>query len=298
MDISLFPNLTPTIAAMAAIDLVIILGALALARFGFARMITDQPVHDLTVRDNPATGIFVAGGAVAIAIVLAGAADGPYALTLDREAATFAATAAAGLVLLFGSALAANRLQPTHSQIREHNTAAAATEAGRLVATALILHGALTVAPATWPAGPVVLLGAFLASVAILALIAAVRGHVFKARNDGETFSAAIANGNTALALRFAGYQIGVAIAVAATGPAIDIVDWTAAGVTLMATEWAIHAVVAAAATLLLTAIAERTVLAGIPTSREVDRERNLGVGTIEAATAIGAGLAVASVIS
>ena len=297
MEFTLFPNVTPTLAGMAAVDLCIVLAALALARIGFARMITSQPTAELIEHDNPACGVFVAGAAVAIAIVLAGAAEGPYALSIGQEAANLAAAAAAGLVLLGASSVLADRVAPTHQLIRERNTAAATREAGRLIATAVILHGALTVAPATWPEGPIVLAGAFAVSLAILAAIGAVRAVLFRRRNDGRRFADAIHQGNTPLAVRFSGYQVGVAIAVAAASPAVDVATWASPEAGLLALDWAIHAVVAAAAVLLVAAAAEHTVLAGIPTSREVDRERNLGIAAIEAAIAVGAGLAVASVI-
>ena len=96
-------------------------------------------------------------------------------------------------------------------------------------------------------------------------------------------------SGNLAVALRFVGFQIGVALAVTA---ASGLAPYAPSGDPVMqAVVWGVVSICAAVVLVILTLIAEFAVLAGLDLSEEVDRQRNIGVALVEVAVYLAIGL-------
>ncbi len=109
------------------------------------------------------------------------------------------------------------------------------------------------------------------------------------------SFREAVADGNTALAVRFAGFLLGMALAATAAS-GIQAYD-PAGSPVLQALDWTFYAALAMIGAGVLTWVAEKAVLRGIDVSREVDRERNVGVGLVEAAIYAAIGLMATALI-
>ena len=98
-----------------------------------------------------------------------------------------------------------------------------------------------------------------------------------------------LADGNTALAVRFVGYRLGVGLAVTATS---GVVIYDPALLPLSITAWCMVAVVMFVAQSTLSIALHVVLLPGIDIGKEVGEQRNVAIGAIEAAIYIGVGFA------
>lgn len=143
---------------------------------------------------------------------------------------------------------------------------------------------------------PVVIAG-FVVSQIVLTIASKYRVKLFavKAAKDNNCMQQALEDGNTALALRYAGYLTGVSLAITA---ASGFVPYDAENVWIAVIMWAVMAVVLSVIFAGIKLIAMKAILPGVDISDEVDNQKNLGVGAIEAAVAISIGLTLATLLA
>ncbi|MBT3197069.1 MAG: hypothetical protein HN344_05030, partial [Gammaproteobacteria bacterium] len=117
------------------------------------------------------------------------------------------------------------------------------------------------------------------------------RKKVFEKRHkaSGKMLGSEIADGNVALALRFFGHRLGVGLALTATSGVV-IYDASLWMVSLLA--WALVAVGMFLAQTGLSIVLRQILLPGISVGQEVGEQRNIAIGSIEAAIYIGVGFA------
>ena len=288
-----FDLMTARASGMLAMDFGIVFCVLLAVRFLYGATTGVSATDEVAARDNFAFGISLAGATGAIAVMLTGVSSGAFARTFAAEASAMVAYGAAGLVMMWLTRQLFDKLSlpkfSVNEEIGKGNVAVAVVDAGNLVATAIMVRAVMIWSEgALLPALVAVGVG-YVASQIILTLASVYRIQVFRMRNEGTNFQAAVQSGNLALALRFVGFRFGVALAVTA---ASGLTPYDPAGNPLLqAAVWGAVSLGLAVVLTVLTLIAQRLVLIKIDVADEVDRQRNVGVGMIEAAVYIAVGL-------
>ena len=180
-------------------------------------------------------------------------------------------------------------------EIGKGNTAVAVVDAGNLIATALMVRAIIIWADDALVSGLIAVVLGYVASQIILTLTAYYRILLYRKRNPEQRFQSAVQGGNLALALRFVGFQIGVAFAVTAAS-SLAVYDQISNPV-VEAAFWGLASLALAVGLAILGLIAERFVLAGVDVSEEVDQQQNVGVATTEVAVYIAIGLLMAGLL-
>ena len=288
-------SLSLWIWGIVALNLAVAVAAMCALRYGSGMLFDVDSRDELAEKDNLAFGLALAGGASAVALVLAAATAGDPAVTFQRELGVVAAYAAVGLALLKVGILVNDWIVfhdfSVKAAIKAQNVAAGTVQAANLIALGILINGAIG-----WADGG---LGQSLVSVAVMFFLAQfvvlgvtrTRAAIYARHHDGEQWQAAIEGGNTALGVRYAGHLIGTALASSSAGGMVAFVAGADSGALIAYGAWFVWAVVLAVALLLLSMLAQRVILHGVDVVEEVDRQRNIGVAAIEAAVFVGIGL-------
>ena len=294
-----FDVITPR-AGMLAMDLVILFCALLAVRFLYGATTGVRATDELAVKDNFAFGISLAGATAAVGVMLTGVASGPFARSFEGEATAMLAYGVAGLVMMWLTRQIFDRLSlpafSVNEEIAKGNVAVAVVDAGNLIGTAIMVRAVMIWSEGELLAGLAAVGVGYVASQIILTLATLYRIRVFAMRNEGGRLQAAVQSGNLALALRFVGFRIGVALAVTA---ASGLTPYDPAGNPLLqAALWGAVSLGLAVLLTVLTMLAETLVLIKIDVADEVDRQQNVGVGMVEAAAYIAVGLLLTGLLA
>jgi uncharacterized membrane protein YjfL (UPF0719 family) len=281
-----------------ALDLVIAIAAISVLRSGAGVLFGVDTTNELAGEDNVAFGLTLAGGVIAVALILAAAGSGEAAESWSQEAMLVLMYGVVGVVLLkvgllINDAVMFNAFS-LRTAISGHNLAASLVQASNLVALGLLIHGAIGwVVGSGWQAFVSMVVVFFLAQLVVLAATR-YRAAIYGKRHDGESWQAAIEGGNTALATRYAGHLIGIALASSSAGGMVEYLHGFAWDTYAL---WLGYALLLAAALTLFALVARKIILRGIDVVEEVDRQANVGVAAIEAAIFVGIGLVMKAVI-
>jgi len=280
------------------IDLLIAVGAICALRYLQGLLAGVDTTTELATRDNYAFGISVAGGTLALALVLAGAVSGEASEGILSEAWNVLVYAVVGIVLLKVGTIINDQVIFHHfslkQQVHENNIAAGIVQAANLIALGLIINTAAHwVESDSWLGIFSVILVFFVAQIVLLA-VTRLRGRIYEKRHNGEVLQQALENGNSALAIRYMGHLMSAAFGVKAASGLIAFHTLALVGLVF---NWLFVALVITALISGLAALARRAVLHNINVIEEVDEQQNIGVACIEATLFIAVGLIVSSLL-
>ena len=286
MDIDIF------IYQILFIDLVIAVAMIAALRFLSGVVANVSSTEELATRDNFAYGIAMAGGILSLAMMLTGAVSGQPGSTYLNEIISVLAYGILGLLLIKVGRWMQDKIVlrgiELQDQIRAGNLAAAVVDAANTIATGLMLRAVMLWVETDALSGLLLVLSAFVSVQILLAIVASYRGWVYSRRHDGSSLQLALNDGQIALAIRFFGHVIGVALAVTA---ASGIVAYFTEEIALALLRWVGVALILTIFLSLIASLARKIVLLGVDVVEEVDNQNNVGVAAIEAAIAIAVGL-------
>ena len=290
----------PYYYAALVVDFVLLFAMLVLVRQIFGRTAGGvDTTAELAEKDNHAFGISLAGATVALAVVFAGVASGDIATSLIVEAVFVFGYGVLGITMLMCTRWIFDNISfpkiNLKQMISQGNVAAGILDAGNMIAAATVIFGVFSWSSGDWLTALGLVVGMFVITQSLLVLVSRYRVSLFAKRNEGRIFGDAINEGNSALAIRFAGFQIGAALAISTAGKLVIFQDGSEAFISVVA--WTIVAVVLLLAVIVLTTLIEKVVMYGIPVEREVDREANYGVAAVEAGAYIGLGLLLVSLL-
>ncbi|MCP4042602.1 MAG: DUF350 domain-containing protein [Gammaproteobacteria bacterium] len=280
------------------IDLLIAVGAICALRYLQGLLAGVDTTTELATRDNYAFGISVAGGTLALALVLAGAVSGEASAGLLAEAWNVFAYALIGIVLLkVGTVINDQAIFHSFSlkqQVHEHNIAAGLVQAANLIALGLIINTAAHwVESESWLGVFAVIMVFFAAQIVLLA-VTRLRGRIYEKRHEDETLQNALKGGNVALAIRYMGHLLSAAFGVKA---ASGLIAYQSTALVSVVFNWLFLALLLTALISGLAVLARHAVLLKINVVEEVDEQQNIGVASIEAALFVAIGLIVSSLL-
>ncbi len=273
------------------IDLIIAIIAISSIRHLQGLLAGVNTTEELSKKDNFAFGISIAGGALAVSLVLFAAVSGDSSVGLFEEAAHVAVYTLAGIVFLkigtmINDAIIFNNFS-LKDKIADKNISAGIVQAANMVALGIIIHSSMNWETSGGYSGLIPVALVFIASQVILLIVTRLRGAIYKKRNNGKNLQAALSDGNAALAIRYSGHILGTALALsAASGMVTFLPDEIGRSVL----SWFVVAVVITVLLSPLATIARMVVLAGINIVEEIDNQQNVGVAYIEAAIYIAIG--------
>jgi len=291
-------NWYPDLLGIILLDLAIAIGLLASIRKLAGLISHVSSTHELSQRDNLAFGIAFAGGMSALAIMLTGAISGDPGITLLDEALLVLSYGLFGIVLMALTRHFLDKISlpeiAIHEQIMQGNVAAAIVDAANMIATAIIVRAVMVWVDDNSLFGLFAVISGFVFSQIVLVIVTRYRTHVYAKRHHGESLQKAFAAGNRALATRYFGHKVGVALAVTA---ASGFVPYNEQNIFLASLMWGLISIVITVVLSALAIAARYAILAGINVVEEVDQQQNMAVATIEAVIYMAIGLLLAGLI-
>jgi len=179
--------------------------------------------------------------------------------------------------------IALNQIDKT-AQIRAHNVSVGIVDAAGAIATAIIIKAVLL-----WVNGLdlntfIAITAGFIVSQAMLVMVTRIKEKQYSKNNQGDCMQEAFADGQTALAIRYAGQVISTALAVTA---ASYFLTYTPETIITNLLGWLVFSIIMTVLVFLLTTIAKKLILWGINLVEEVDQQHNIGVASVEMAISI-----------
>lgn len=253
---------------------------------------------ELLKKDNPAFAISLGGVAIALTIILSGAIYGAPINSMMDSIISVGLYGILGIILMSVARIIFNKVALPKINIRNEivkgNIAAGIIDAGNVIASAIIIRAVMVWVESNTVDGILVVLGAYLVSQAILTLTTFYRIKRFSIVNKGKSLQNAFHNGNTALALRFAGTKIGTAFAIAAASNLMvyELYDFKTLLLAWIAVSFVVILVLA-----LLSFIADKTILYKVNINSELVEQKNVAIGIIQAVTYMSLGLLLAELM-
>jgi len=282
-----------------AIDVTIAIILLSAMRFISGVSAKVDTTDELSKQDNFAFGISVAGSIAALGIVLTGAITGETADSYLMEAIGMLSYGLFGLILIkvgriIHDRFALNKLNKTE-QIKAGNLTIGIVDAAGAIATAIIIRAVLI-----WVHGIdigtfIAILSGFIVSQAMLVLVTRLKERQYAKHNQDDSLQEAFANGQVALAIRYAGQVISTALAVTA---ASYFFSYSPDTLVMNLVAWLVFGLVMTLLVALLTFIAKKLILWGINLVEEVDQQHNIGVASIEMAISISIALILTALMA
>lgn len=275
--------------AVVLISVVLTIIALIGFRYGMSAVIGVHAKDELDKKDNFAFGIAIAGGVLALMIIMSASVAGEAQSSLVNEFLFVLIYAVLGVVLLKVGFVIQDKLIlrgfSSSEQIRAGNVSAALVVAVNLVAIGVVIRNAIMWVEHDGYRGLLPVLLVFIASQIILGAVTAIRAAVYGKRNPGKTWEQAIVANNLAIALRFCGQLLATALALSSVGYFLNysstliveiMVSWLGLGILVMLGVWGFYR------------LAFPIVLSNVDITEEVDVQQNVGVAAVEAALFIG----------
>lgn len=292
-------NWYPDLLTILFVDLVLAVLLLTAYRKVAGVISNVSSTDELAEKDNVAFGWVFAAGVLSLSIVMTGAISGEAPDSIFYEIALIIAYGVVGIVLMMFTRKVFDSFTLTeinvHEQVMKGNIAVAIADIGNLLATAIIVRAVMVWIDDTSLFGLVAVIIGFVVSQAVLMLVTKYRMRVYAKRHSGESLQTAMANGNKALALRYAGHKIGVALAVTAASGFVPYNDERVIAACLV---WGAISIILTVVLSSLAIVARHAILAKIDVVEEVDNQQNMGIGFAEAAIYVAIGLLLSSLIA
>lgn len=256
-------------------------------------------IKELSHKDNFSFGISYAGAILALGIMMTGTVSGDETISLVYEASIVFAYGILGILLMAITRHFLDKVSlphiSIHQQIINGNMAAGIVDAANMIGTAIIVRAAMIWVDTEAFSGLLVVLGGFVVSQIIMILVTRYRLFVYAKRHNGENLQKEFEAGNIAIAIRYLGHKIGVALAVTA---ASGITEYTYGAEIQAALLWFGFSIVMTILLSILSIIARHIILRGINVVEEVDDQKNIGIGLIEATIYIVNGVVLAALFA
>jgi len=282
-----------------AIDISIAIVLLGAMRFISGLSAKVNSTEELAQKDNFAFGISVAGSIAALGIVLTGAISGENAPSYTMEIIGMFAYGTLGLILIKVGRVIHDKLSLQHidktEEILKQNLTIGIVDAAGAIATAIIIRAVLLWVHGLDVSTFIAIIAGFIISQAILLLVTRLKERQYAKNNQGNCLQEAFSQGQTAIAIRYAGQLISTALAVTA---ASHFIIYSPETLLNNLVAWFVFAIAMTLLVAVLTAIAKRIVLWGINLVEEVDQQQNIGVACVEMATSISIALILAALMA
>jgi uncharacterized membrane protein YjfL (UPF0719 family) len=262
---------------------------IVIALFTSLRLFSGTIAHinasdQLFKKDNPAFGVSLAGVTFAITLLLSGTMYGYPDTGLFDSAVSIGAYGIVGILLMAMARLVFDKFALPHISLRNEiskgNMAVAIADTGNVIASAIIIREIVMWITDNTLEALTVLLAGYAVSQVVLTGTTYIRRKIFSIKNTKTSIQKELEDGNTALALSFAGRKIGTAFAI---GIAVNLVVYEVDNIASVFMPWIIVSVLAILILGVLSFVAEKIILFRVDTAKEILDEKNIAVGALQA---------------
>lgn len=281
-----------------AVNLIIATAVLVCVRFVIGFVSKVDLKHELSVRDNAAMGISLAGVIFAVGLIMVGVIDGEPSADLWSEILSVLVSGILGIILVFSARVIFDKTSfpgfGISDEVKKGNVAVSVIDAGNVIATAIIIKTVFLNADSNSESLLLVGLGSFVVSQILLTLASYYRIFLFK-KHHKTSLEKNVVEGNVALALRFVGFRLGMAMAISG---ALTLAPLSLTNLTASLGVWLGISLVQMILVGAFSLIVEKILLMNVDTREEVDNQKNIAVGATQAAIAITIGLIMFTLVS
>lgn len=278
-------------------NLAVVVGVFVSLKLFSAAIIHVNPTRELSVRDNPAFGISLAGAMLGIAIMLGGAVYGNPDNKGLPSFVEVAGLGVLGIVLMTVTRFIFTKITlpkiSLKAELLAGNKAVAIADAGNVIASAIIVYVVMIWVPNLSAEALMALVGGFAISQVFLTAMTLLRIRVFAKVSQGDCLQTQLKSGNIAIALKLAGQKIGTALAMS-TAAHIVVYEELSIGPILLA--WMIASAIVVIVWEVLCQIAQRIILVKVDLTHEIVNDKNIAIGAMLAAIYISMGLLISQV--
>jgi|APSaa5957512535_1039671.scaffolds.fasta_scaffold102512_2 uncharacterized membrane protein YjfL (UPF0719 family) len=248
--------------------------------------------NELSIKDNTAFGISLAGAIISLTLVLTGAISGQAHDNLFIEMAMVLMYGVISILLMICSRFVFDKISMPNfclkTEILAGNNACAILDFGHSLASAIIISSVTIWIADDNFTGLAYLIGGYLVSQLVLNLISSWRLFLYN-RHHSTSMQDSLQSGNVAVAMRFSGLRIAMALAISAGSNfvAYDQSWWQALS------QWLVFSMSAIILVAILSTLLDKIILAGINLRDEVDNQANLAVAMLQASIAISMALII-----
>lgn len=275
--------------------------AIVIALFTSLRLFSGAIAHidassELLKKDNPAFGLSLAGVFFAITIMLSGTIYGDPLSSIYESGISIATYGILGIILMAATRIIFDKVALPAISLRDEivkgNMAVAIADTANVLATALILRGAMVWVDENTFEGVTSLLAAFAVCQAVLTLATILRIKLFSKASPGRSIEEEFKQGNVALALSFSGKKIGTAFAISA---ASQLIVYEVGNIPAVLTAWLVCSLIMIVLLKVIAFVACKVVLFQTNTNAEIIDQRNVAVGALKGMIYIALGIFLAA---
>lgn len=277
-------------------NLLVLIVIFVLAKFIFTRFLLVAKRGQGT-SENFAYSISVFSLFLSLSIILTSVIYGNVPVDFYESLAKLVSYSILGIIFLIFSGLIFDKVGfrkiGLNVEIAKGNVAAAITDAGNFIASALIIAASLKWYEFKSWDGIIAILVMYIASQIILIISVLIRKSLFNYFNRQDNFEQQLLNGNKAMATSFAGRRIGTALAITAATNLLPFHEGY--GFINILIEWIYASVVIIIFFNIISWVASKIILWENVNSKIVNK--NINIALIDAAIYIGFGLILASTL-
>lgn len=254
--------------------------------------------EELGVKDNFAFGISIAGGMLALCIVLSSVVGRHVGQGYEQAAIGMVSFGIVGILLVKIGRFAHDKLVlnkiDTHEMIAERSVSVALVDAASLVASAIVLHNIMMWVDGSDMNALIAIVTGFLVVLTMLLVMTRILEFRYAKDNQNDSFQGALEKGQLALAIEHSGNLLGTSMIVSA---AKNIIIYNPSGYVSNVTGWLIVSVCMAVALHILVLISKKIILFGMNFRQEVDQQHNVGVAALGFTLSIGNAMIINAIL-
>lgn len=251
---------------------------------------------ELSEKDNAAFGISLAGTVLALTIMITGVMSGENSDSLAQEMILLASYGTLGIILMAVSRFVFDRISMPKFSVKDAvlkgNVTVGIIDAGNTVASAIIIRAVMVWIETDEIQGFIYLLVGYLLSQIVMVCASHYRKVLFRKYHD-KSMDEYLEQGNVAIAWRFIGFKIGVALAITA---ASSLVPYAGNYIQIIVT-WISVAIIMMVLVAVLAVVIDKILLIRINTREEVDNQGNVAIGIIQFVCTVSVGIIIAVLV-
>lgn len=273
---------------MVFIDMAVIIGLIFVFKKTIGLYSGINVKEELAEKDNPAYGFVFGASFLSFFIIMAAASTGNMIVDIGKEVSLVVVYGLSGMAMLLISKIIFDKVSLSQFCVREElskrNMAVAVVDGGNLIATAIIVFAYMSWVKSTSFDAICVIAYGWILSQIVLSAFTHLRGLMFKS-DSNQNLSDAIKSNNVAVAIRFTGYRIALAMAPLIT---ISHYPYESEWKFMLATEIFLTTILLATIYLVGTAIAKKIIFTKVNFGSEINDQNNAGMAYVELAIVIG----------
>lgn len=277
------------------LDIAIAIGLILTLRFLSGWVSHVKSLDELAKRDNFAFGISLAGGILALIVMMTGLVSENFTGHLGDQLRLLIGYGVLGVALIKCGRMIQDLIVfrgiSIPEEILKGNKSAAILDLANALVTAMVVRSVMAWVDIQGITGVVGVIGTFLGAQLVVGCMTLWWMNVYHRRHPEGYFTQAIQNDNRALATRYACHTLGASLALGGASGMIyfDAAGFIAQGISVIV--WLVCGILLCGLISLLARFGRLFILSGVNIAEEVDVQDNLAVALVEGALYLSIGL-------